>query len=231
MKEQPFKILDIPVLLLGEASEKVYLFIHGKSGSKEEAREFAKIAAVDGWQVLSMDLPQHGERIQGKDTFDPWHAVPELKAVMSYAKEHWKRISLRANSIGAWFSMLSFADEVLENCLFVSPILDMEQLIRNMMLWASVSEEQLRQQQNIETDFGETLSWQYLTYAKINSIDKWNSPTAILYAGKDDLTDRHTVHTFVEKFHCKLTVMENGEHWFHTPEQVDVLNQWTKESI
>ncbi|WP_235673508.1 hypothetical protein [Clostridioides difficile] len=42
---------------------------------------------------------------------------------------------------------------------FVSPILDMQQLISNMMLWANVSEEQLKHELIIPTSFGHTLSW------------------------------------------------------------------------
>lgn len=231
MREEQFKIKDMPTILVGETSEKVYLFVHGKGGSKEEAREFAKIANKKGWQVLSIDLPEHGERNQEKDTFNPWDVVPELKDVMNYAKQHWQKISLRANSIGAWFSMLSFTADMLEECLFVSPILDMEKLIHNMMLWASVSEEELQHEQEIKTNFGETLSWEYLMYAKEHPIDTWNVPTAILYAGNDNLTEKNIVDAFVAKFHCKLDVMENGEHWFHTPEQLEVLNRWTEELV
>ena len=28
----------------------------------------------------------------------------------------------------------------------------------------------------------------------------------------------------------RLTVMEEGEHWFHTPEQLAVLDRWTAEN-
>ena len=31
---------------------------------------------------------------------------------------------------------------------------------------------------------------------------------------------------FVRRFGCGLTVMEDGEHWFHTPEQLDFLREW-----
>ena len=150
----------------------------------------------------------------------------ELTSVMEYSKLQWNKIALCANSIGAWFSMLSFADENFEKCLFVSPILDMERLIQNMMNWECVSEARLEREKEIETGFGETLSWKYLTYAKEHPINTWNSPTVILYAGKDNLTEKDTVNAFVERFHCKLEVVEDGEHWFHTPEQLEVLYQW-----
>ena len=114
----------------------------------------------------------------------------------------------------------------MEKSLFVSPILDMEKLIRDMMGWAGVTQEQLLEAGEIPTAFGETLSWEYLTYAAENQITKWDSPTAILYAGQDHLTARETVEEFARRFGCSVTVMENGEHWFHTEEQLAVLDTW-----
>lgn len=227
MQKECFQIQGIPSILWGEPTKNLYLFVHGKEGCKEEAESFAEIAGRYDWQVLSIDLPEHGERKEEKNTFDPWHAVPELSAVMKYAKSHWNCIALRANSIGAWFSMLSFADERLAKCHFVSPMLDMHRLIQNMMLWAGVSEDQLRLEEAIPTSFGETLSWEYLSYVKKHPIAEWNFPTEILYGGKDSLTERYVVENFTKQFGCRLTVMENGEHWFHTPEQLKVLDQWT----
>lgn len=231
MQAKHFTIEAIPAMLWGDKADKVYLFIHGKSGCKEEAADFAALACAKGWQVLSIDLPEHGARQSQTDGFDPWHVVPELKSVMQYAKQGWGDIALRANSIGAWFSLLAFAGDPLENCLFVSPVLDMQRLIENMMGWASVSSEQLQRQQIIPTAFGETLSWRYYTYTKEHSISKWTAPTHILYAGKDNLTQSETVDAFARRFHCQLHVMADGEHWFHTKEQLAVLRAWENKNL
>ncbi|MGE5678563.1 MAG: alpha/beta hydrolase [Pseudomonadota bacterium] len=228
MNKKTFQIRGIPSILWGEPSKNLYLFIHGQGGCKEEAESFAVIAGLYGCQVLSIDLPEHGERKEEKNTFDPWHTVPELLMVMEHAKSNWDRIALRANSIGAWFSMLSFANEDLKSCLFVSPILDMQQLIQNMMLWAGVSEDQLRLEKTIPTAFGQTLSWEYLSHVKEHPIAKWNFPTDILYADKDNLTELNVVEDFTKRYGCRLTIMENGEHWFHTPEQLKFLDKWTR---
>lgn len=219
------QICDIPAILYGENSDRVWLFVHGKCGYKEEAEAFAETACAKGAQVLAIDLPEHGER-KAEASFDPWHVVPELREVMADLRQRWEHVSLRANSIGAWFSMLAFMDAPPEQALFVSPVLDMRQLIQSMMLWASVEETRLEREGEISTDFGETLSWDYLQYAKAHPIVKWAAPTAILYAGKDNLTGRETVDAFVRRFDCKLTVMETGKHWFHTPEQINILKSW-----
>ena len=226
-----FKIQGIPVNVYGEQSKKLFLFIHGKDGNKEEAELFADIACPRGFQVLSFDLPEHGERRKETGTFNPWHAVPEFKKILSEVRERWDHVSIRANSIGAYFSMLSFSEESIDQCLFVSPILDMEQLICNMMKWSGVSEELLEKERIIPTDFGENLSWEYLSYIRKHRVTKWDAPTSILYGSADNLTEKKTVDAFIDRFRCKLTVMDGGEHWFHTPEQLEVLKRWTKDSI
>ena len=195
-------------------------------GCKEEAVRFAEIVCPKGYQVLSMDLPGHGERKRETKRFVPWEVVPELQTVYGFARQHWQKISLYANSIGAYFSLLACREAKLEKSLFVSPILDMEKLIRDMMGWAGVTREQLQQAGEIPTAFGETLSWKYLTYAAEKRITKWDIPTAILYAGQDHLTARKTVDDFTRRFGCTVTVMEYGEHWFHTEEQLAVLDAW-----
>lgn len=226
MKEERFTIQNIPSILYGDSSENLFLHIHGKMGCKEEAGRFANIVCPEGYQVLSIDLPGHGERTGEMERFVPWEVVPELRAIYGFAQQRWKKISLYANSIGAYFSLLAFQEAKLEKSLFVSPILDMDKLIRDMMGRAGVTQEQLQQAGEIPTAFGETLSWKYLTYAAEHRITKWDSSTAILYAGQDHLTARETVDNFVQRFACTVTVMENGEHWFHTEEQLAVLDAW-----
>lgn len=231
MRNIELTIDKVPAVLYGEASHRCFLYIHGKLGFKEEAESFAEIAGVKGWQVLSIDLPEHGERKQEKDRFNPWGVIPELQTVLRYMRQHFKTIGLRANSIGVWFAMQSFDGSEFERCLFVSPVLNMEKLIQDMMHWAGVSEERLKKESLIPTDFGETLSWEYYEYAKAHSITKWQCRADILYAENDNMTARETVDEFAEQFYSSLTVMENGEHWFHTPEQLAVLNQWVAEQV
>lgn len=74
---------------------------------------FAALAAPTGWQVLGIDLPEHGDRT-GETDFTPWQVVPELQTVLAYLQQHWQVVRLRANSIGAYFSMLAFAGATIE---------------------------------------------------------------------------------------------------------------------
>ena len=70
-----------------------------------------------------------------------------------------------------------------------------------------------------------------LTYAAEHRITKWDSPAAILYAGQDHLTVRETVDSFARRFGCTVTVMENGEHWFHTEQQPALLDTWLRKEL
>lgn len=231
MTERKFQIEHIPAVLYGDAADRAYLFVHGQCGRKEEGLAFAEIACPARYQVLAVYLPEHGERKGGKDRFNPWTAVPELKTVFAYMKPRWREIGVRANSIGAHFSMLALGDEVLCKALFVSPIVDMERLIADMMQWAGVTEPELQSKGEIATDFGQTLSWDYLMWERQHPIRNWSCPTAVLYTGQDNMTSRETAERFVTAHDAALTVMENGEHWFHTPEQLAVLQAWKRENV
>lgn len=118
----------------------------------------------------------------------------------------------------------------IEKALFISPIVNMEKLIGDMMIWASVTETKLCDRKEIPTEFGETLSWEYLCYVRKNPID-WKIPTNILFGTNDNLTSYDTVSMFADKIGATLTIMENGEHWFHTNEQIEFLDNWLRHSI
>lgn len=123
--------------------------------------------------------------------------------------------------------MNALENKKIEKSYFISPIVDMERLIRNMMQWANVTEKQLQDEQEIQTEFGETLSWKYLCYVR-NHPSKWKIPTHILYAQNDNLTSYKTILEFSKQTNASLTVMKEGEHWFHTKKQMAFLDKWLK---
>ena len=79
-------------------------------------------------------------------------------------------MGLFGSSLGAWFGLLAYPDAPLAGALFLSPVVDMEALIRKMMGWAGVSEERLAREGRIPTTFGQTLSWEYLRYVRTLSL-------------------------------------------------------------
>lgn len=194
------------------------LYIHGKGGSATEA---------DYYNALFPEYDVYGLSYNAST---PWEAKEEIQSEIHLLDRNYDRIILIANSIGAFFSMNAKIETAIKKAYFISPIVNMEKLIEDMMMWANVSEQELREKQTIETDFGETLSWEYLSYVRNNPI-LWNVPTDILYGSQDQLTSLETITSFTRKHNARLTVMENGEHWFHTKEQMDFLNKWIRNEI
>ena len=193
--------------------KKGIIYIHGKGGNAEEAAHFKPL--FPGYDVIGFDYKSE----------TPWDAKREFgKFFDSFCDEHCS-VSIIANSIGAYFALCAFGDKNIESAYFISPIVNMCQLISDMLLWANATEDDLKKQGTIETAFGETLSWDYFSYAKKQRLS-WKIPTGILYGSNDNLQSIDTIRSFADKIGAELTVMNGGEHWFHTAEQMKFLDAW-----
>lgn len=158
----------------------------------------------------------------------PWEAKKEFPLLFDrICKEGYQSVQIIANSIGAYFAMSSLLDYQIEKAYFISPVVNMEKLISDMMTWANITEDELREKKEIQTPFGETLSWKYLCYVRENPIS-WNIPTNILYGENDNLTSYAIIAEFTKRWNATLTVMKKGEHWFHTEEQMKFLDDWIR---
>lgn len=133
-------------------------------------------------------------------------------------------------SLGAFFSLHAYRDKKLENCLLLSPIVDMGYLIHQMFVWFDVSEEMLEEKREIPTPV-DTLSWAYYRYVKENPIEKWQTPTHILYGGRDNMQSPEVMKSFADKFHCRLTISADSEHPFMGEDDDAVLAGWMRESM
>ncbi len=198
--------------------KNIVIYVHGKGGSAQEAEHY-KALFPDG-EVVGFDYRAK----------TPWEAVEEFPAFFAKQREHCDKITLIANSIGAFFSLSSLNGLLIDKAYFISPVVDMEKLICSMMTWANVTEQELAEKREIPTDFGEKLSWSYLLYVREHPVS-WRVPTRILYGERDELTSMETVSAFAEKIGAELTVMPDGEHWFHTEEQMRFLDNWLRVKI
>lgn len=194
---------------------RVLIYIHGKGGSPEEAAHYQPI--FTDCDVVGLDYTAQS----------PWEAKNEFPILFDSACQNRESVEVIANSIGAFFAMSALADKKIEQAYFISPIVDMEKLITDMMTWANVTEDELCRQKEIPTDFGEVLSWEYLCYVREHPAI-WTIPTQILYGEKDHLTSCETISRFAGQTNAALTVMKNGEHWFHTEDQMNFLDNWMK---
>lgn len=194
------------------------LYIHGKGGSAAECEHYQLLFPY--YEVIGLDY----------QTFSPWDTGKEIREAVKGLKDKHEGIILIANSIGAFFCMNASIDNMIQTAYFISPIVDMERLITDMMSWANVTELELESKGTIHTDFGEDLSWKYLCYARNHPI-KWNVPTHILYGSHDNLTSITTIKAFADKHQASLTIMEGGEHWFHTEAQIGFLDKWINKKL
>ena len=191
------------------------IYVHGKGGSAVEAEHYKTL--FPNCEVIGFDYRSQ----------TPWEAKGEFPVFFAQQRRRCDRLTLIANSIGAFFSMSALDETLVDSAYLISPVVDMKNLICNMMQWSNVTEQELAEKREIATNFGETLSWEYLCYVRKHPIS-WNVPTCILYGEHDNLTSMETVSAFAKRHHAKLTVMPGGEHWFHTEEQMQFLDDWIR---
>ena len=207
--------------------KEIVIYVHGKGGSTAEAGHYRPL--FPDAEVVGFDY-----RAQS-----PWEAEAEFPPFFAAQRKRCDRLTLIANSIGA--ELFQDPDDaegqqreaaldaaLVDRAYWISPVVDMEKLIGDMLQWAGVRERELAEKQEIPTAFGETLSWKYLTYVRAHPI-AWHVPTRILYGAHDDLTSPKTISAFARRVGTELTVMPDGEHWFHTEEQLRFLDAWITE--
>jgi pimeloyl-ACP methyl ester carboxylesterase len=189
------------------------LFLHGLGGSANEAAYYRPFFADS--EVVGLDY----------NSIAPWEAGNEIKDAVQALCAQYESVGLIGYSLGAYLAMHAGIDAMLERAYFISPVVDMEAQIRMLMAQEGVTEEALKAQSVIPTGTGVALSWDYLCWVRTHPV-QWSVPTEILYANGDILTPYETIAAFAKAHGATLTVMEHGEHWFHTDEQLRFLNGW-----
>ena len=196
-------------------SDKALVYIHGKGGTASDSEYFKPL--FPEYDIYGFDYISE----------NPWEAESEYKDYFLRLSEKYSSITVFASSIGAYFLMNSDVDSLIKKAFFVSPIVDMERLIQDMMNRANVSDEELSKKNIIQVSSDEVLSWDYLVWVRNHPI-VWRVPTHILYGEKDHFQSIETITEFAGSVGANLTVMTNGEHWFHTDEQNEFRLNWIK---
>lgn len=189
--------------------KKAVIYIHGQGGNAKESEHYKPL--FPDFEVIGFDYKAE----------TPWDAKAEFKDYFKQINKIYNTIYIIANSIGAYFTMNADIDNnIIKQAYFISPIVDMERIIIDMMNQSGVTEDELQDKKEIGT-----LSWEYLCYVRKNLI-KWNVPTHIIYGKKDNFTNFEIITEFAKNHCASLNVMPDGEHWFHTPEQMNYLDNW-----
>lgn len=178
--------------------------------------------------MLSFDLPEHGDRKNDPVPCHIYHILEEFKQIEEFIEGKYETISLYANSMGAYFSLVGWKDLKITQACFLSPVVDMLDIIENMMLAFSISEEELSKKKVIPTPIGQTLYLDYYEYVKTHPIKIWDVKTTILYGELDEMCGYDKIKLFCENFSCELEIVEGAKHYFHTPKEIEVYQQWIK---
>ena len=98
------------------------VYVHGKGGSAEEAEYYKTL--FPNSEVIGFDYQSQ----------TPWEARKEFSAFFSEQRSQCEHLTLVANSIGAFFSMNALSEKQIKSAVFISPIVNMEKCITDMIL-------------------------------------------------------------------------------------------------
>ena len=121
--------------------DKAVIYIHGKGGNAEEAIHYKPL--FSNCDVIGLDYTAQF----------PWEAKEEFPLLFNSIYRNYKTVEVIANSIGAYFAINALSNQQIEKAYFISPVVDMERLIADMMIWANVTEDELKEKKEIQTTF------------------------------------------------------------------------------
>ena len=116
--------------------DKAVIYIHGKGGNAEEAIHYKPL--FSNCDVIGLDYTAQF----------PWEAKEEFPLLFNSIYRNYKTVEVIANSIGAYFAINALSNQQIEKAYFISPVVDMERLIADMMIWANVTEDELKEKKN-----------------------------------------------------------------------------------
>ena len=131
--------------------KRAVVYIHGKGGSAAEAEHYRPL--FPDAEVIGFDYRSE----------TPWEAEEEFPAFFETVGQTHGPVSLVAVSIGAWLAMQAGIAPRIDRAYLISPVLDMEAMIGNLLAAEGLTEKELEERGTVPTAFGEDLSWRYLS--------------------------------------------------------------------
>ena len=222
-------LLDgVPALRWGKPGGRAVVGVHGQFSNKRDPvmAQCGDVIASRGDQLITFDLPARGDR-QDDKAFTPMDASPEVRAFARLARSQSIEVSLLANSIGAYFSLCDTPAGTFKHAWLVSPLLDLEYYIRDMMAEYSVTDEQLEAQTVIHTRRG-VLDWPYLRFVEEHPV-KLDTPSWMIRGDQDEVVPLDTLSRFVGAPGVELVQVEGGQHFLGRPPHLDTVVAWFEE--
>ncbi|EDG8466798.1 alpha/beta fold hydrolase [Salmonella enterica subsp. enterica serovar Muenchen] len=234
MLKTHFSVDGIPCTLWGvKSEEKVILAVHGNFSHKEDTciEILAEEAVKNGYQVLSFDLPAHGDRIHDEKECHVIQAVSDIQCIHAHVRERFSEIALFACSMGASFSLIALQPGNFSQTFFLSPVVDLLGLVRKMMHRAGIDEEQLFREKVIAVTDGSAFRADYVDYLRQHPPAVWEGELSILIGSEDTVADYADVQRFSRQQGSAMEVVEGAEHYFHKPVELERLRSWLRRAL
>lgn len=121
MVESHGLIGGIPAIFWGSDRSRRLIAVHGFGGGKGDRaiRLLARRAVPLGWQVISCDLPGHGNRDYPLCPYEPKRCVEDLRQL--FARVDRGTTALFAQGAGAQWALLAYQKLTLARALLLSP--------------------------------------------------------------------------------------------------------------
>lgn len=193
------------------------VYIHGLYGNASEADFYSFY--TNKHDVIGLDY---------KDG-NPWEVKEKIIDEFDEISKKYRRIFVIANSIGAFYAYKYLPSSKIEKAFFISPFVNMKQSIKKTMEKHSISIERLKEERIMELGDGRFLSYDF--YTSLDEKDDWKVKTHVLYGEKDRVVDKDSIFGFIANHNSSLTIMKNGEHYFHTPGQLKFIKKWINEYL
>ena len=229
MKISRFAMEQTPIVIYGEETDRAFLFFHWENKNRFAIEPFAELALAHGWQVVDAEMAQSGETEEQR-ALHPWQPVLFLKNLLVHAKRRWENIGVFADSVGAWLCMLAFEGAGVERCLFLSPVLDMADVIASKLDQAGITPAQLRRQKTVSAGEYE-LTYDYFRWLQRHRAHALCENTAVLLGGQDPLVSKSSVQRFCGKEGAIITTLPGCDHWFETERAQQLAQDWARQAF
>ena len=230
MRSQPEEfVLDvIPALRWGKPGGRAVVGVHGQFSNKLDPvmAQCGEVIASRGDQLITFDLPTHGDRRDDK-VFNAMVTSPEVRAFAQLARSQSTEVGLLASSIGAYFSLCDTPTGTFERAWLVSPLIDLEYYIRDVMAEHSVTDEQLEAETVIDTPRA-VLEWPYLRFVEEHPA-RLDIPSWTIRGDQDEVVPLDALSRFVSAPGVELVQIEGGQHFLGQPPHLETVVAWFKE--
>lgn len=228
MKKERININGIPAILWGDKSNQIVIVTHGSQSHKED--RFIQCCAENfcqrGFQLLSFDMPEHGDRKAKLPIHTVEQAIDDLNEIYHYSEERYESIIGIGCSLGAYYTLIAYQHKPLRYVALLSPVVDLIELTHQMLENDNKSINDVIENKSIILSNGIVVRYEDYQYLQSHLLNKVSYPISILYGRNDKLISYESIEKFVRKYDCEWIISDKSEHYFLTKEDMIQINEW-----